>query len=81
MDYRKCVLYKWDECRSNVLVNNNKMTHTKELSDLQGLDFWIGNCEEIVFCPTCNGVGGIKDDNAILSLIPCKECNCTGRTF
>lgn len=65
--------------RSNVHTNDGKMTHTKELSSLQILEFWIGNAEEIIFCSVCNGVGGIKDSSVILGLRPCTVCNCTGR--
>jgi len=65
--------------KSNVITNNRKMIHTKELGHLQGLDFWVGNCEEIVFCPICNGAGGIEDENSILGIKPCDECKCTGR--
>lgn len=79
-EYHKNYEVTWQDAlntRSNILINKVKMTHTKELSALQGLEFWIGNCEEIVFCPACNGTG--EEGDNIDSPISCKECNCTGR--
>lgn len=63
--------------KSNVLMPFNKMTHTKELSKLQALEMWIGNCEEITFCFSCNGTG--EDGDNIEAPIICKKCKGTGR--
>lgn len=53
--------------RSNVLVNNRKMTHTKELVGFQGLDeCWLGITVNIELHSLCGGSG-------------CIECNYTGR--
>lgn len=79
-EYHKGLPVTWKDAlntRANIHYPNIKMTHTKELSPLQGLDFWIGHCEEIEFCKACNGTG--EKGDCILSPVPCKECDCTGR--
>lgn len=65
---------------SNVKTNNREMTHTKDISELQGMEYWIGNIDEIVFCDACNGTGEIGDCKGNLSIAkPCDKCKCTGR--
>lgn len=80
--YHKDNEITWEDAlnsQSNVLVSNIKMTHTEKLGSPQALDFWIGNCEEIIFCPVCNGTGEIGYAEDLRSVKPCDECKCTGR--
>lgn len=77
IDSRSKMELKGKNLKSNVLTLNLRMTHTKEISGLQGSEDIIGYCEKIVFCPSCNGTG--EEGDNILCPIICKECKGTGR--